>query len=340
MPRKSVEKLTRTRGTVPFLSPVQPPQADRICPSLDILRHIPRIALVLALLAAWICLFGGPSPASAGTALPPWRPHRVDPAAEVEPTCRRISGKLASIGLEDCMASGLRNSGARSVEGTPILLRELFPSTGRQPRGRVLLFGGIHGDEYSSVSVVFKWLQMLDRLDSGRFHWRVIPLLNPDGLLRSRSQRMNARGVDLNRNFPCADWLAATREYWVRRTARNPRRYPGSGPLSEPESRYLATEIRRFRPDAIVAVHAPFSVLDFDGPPDPPRRLGSLRLDPLGTYPGSLGRYAGIQMNLPIVTIELPSAGIMPPVVEQRRMWTDLVGWLSDRLPPVDRRLP
>ena len=29
--------------------------------------------------------------------------------------------------------------------------------------GRVLLIGGIHGDEYSSVTIVFKWLSILDR---------------------------------------------------------------------------------------------------------------------------------------------------------------------------------
>lgn len=70
----------------------------------------------------------------------------------------------------------------------------------------MLLFGGIHGDEYSSVTIVFKWLSILDRYHSGLFHWRVVPLLNPDGLLRGRSQRMNHRGVDLNRNFPTPDW--------------------------------------------------------------------------------------------------------------------------------------
>ncbi len=64
-----------------------------------------------------------------------------------------------------------------------------------------------------------------------------------------------------------------------------------------------------------------------------PERLGSLRLDPLGTYPGSLGRYAGTRMRLPIVTIELPSAGIMPPPAEQRGIWIDLVRWLTTRLP-------
>ena len=160
------------------LGGVQPSKDDRICQSFNILRHTPPNGLGLAL-GAWIYLFVGLSPATAGTGLPPWRPHAVDPAAEIESTCRRISGKLASVGLEECLTSGLRSSGARSVEGTPILLRDFSPSAGPQPRGRILLFGGIHGDEYSSVSVVFKWLRRLERLDSGGFHWRMLTRVPP-----------------------------------------------------------------------------------------------------------------------------------------------------------------
>ncbi len=247
--------------------------------------------------------------------------------------CRRIGNKLASVGVEECMDRGLELSGSVAVSGTPLVIKEYPPLSSRQARGRVLLVGGIHGDEYSSVTIVFKWMAILDRFHSGLFHWRISPLMNPDGLLRRRSQRMNANGVDLNRNFPCPNWFDATRDYWVRRTSSNPRRYPGTGPLSEPESQWLDEEIKSFRPDAIVSVHAPLEVLDFDGPPDAPKRLGSLHLNLLGTYPGSLGRYAGVYKEIPVVTIELPSAGIMPPVAEQKRIWLDLVRWLKTRLP-------
>ncbi len=251
----------------------------------------------------------------------------------VSSTCRRIGNKLASISVEECMDVELEPSRGVAVSGTPILIKEYPPLPSRQPRGRVLLIGGIHGDEYSSVTIVFKWMAILDRFHSGLFHWRISPLANPDGLLRKRSQRMNANGVDLNRNFPCPDWHASTRDYWVRRTSSNPRRYPGTEPLSEPESQWLDEEIRSFRPDVIVSVHAPLQVLDFDGPPAAPKRLGSLHLNLLGTYPGSLGRYAGVYKEIPVVTIELPSAGIMPPVSEQKRIWLDLVRWLKTRLP-------
>lgn len=260
------------------------------------------------------------------------------PRPSVEDACAEIAAKLSSVGYAECLARGLRVSEGRSVLGRPILVKESPPLPGRRPRARVLLVGGIHGDEYSSVSVVFKWMKILDRHHSGLFHWRFVPLLNPDGLLRRpRAQRMNANGVDLNRNFPTPNWFEESQAYWER-TRRNPRRYPGEAPLSEPESRFLAQLIADFRPDAIVSVHAPYGILDFDGPSRPPRRLGQLYLNLLGTYPGSLGNFAGVQQAIPVVTIELPHAGIMPSQREIRRIWVDLVRWLLNNVPAAPLR--
>lgn len=250
----------------------------------------------------------------------------------VAAACGQIAGKLASVQLRECLELGLRPSGNSAVSGTPILIKEYPPLPSRSPLGRVLLIGGIHGDEYSSVTITIKWMEILNQFHSGMFHWRISPLMNPDGLLRQRSQRMNANGVDLNRNFPCDDWIETTQDYWLK-TNKNPRRYPGPAALSEPESRWLAGEIENFRPDVIVSVHAPHGLLDFDGPPEAPDRLGSLFLKPLGTYPGSLGRYAGTNRDIPVVTIELPSAGSMPSIDEQNQIWRDLVRWLQTQLP-------
>ena len=279
---------------------------------------------------------GAPEPSvpePSATASPP---RSVDAAAarrEVQQTCERIAARLGSVSLDDCLGSRLDLSGARSTQGTPILLAEYPPMPQREPLGRVLLFGGIHGDELSSVSIVYSWLDILERFHSGLFHWRIAPLVNPDGLLRRPAQRMNDRGVDLNRNFPSPNWKIEASDYWIRRTSRNPRRYPGEAPLSEPESRWLHDQIDTFRPAAIVAVHAPLHVLDYDGPLDPPQRLGPLYLKQMGTYPGSLGRFAGVHLGLPVVTLELPSAGIMPTPADQRRMWVDLVTWLRENVP-------
>lgn len=243
--------------------------------------------------------------------------------------CLMVSQKLASISLPECLGRNLLSSGAHSVNNIPILLKEYFPIKGRPNNGRVLVMGGIHGDEYSAVSIMFKWMSILDKYHSGLFHWKIVPLLNPDGLLQKKSQRMNANGVDLNRNFPTPNWAEESVDYWVRRTRRNPRRYPGPKPLSEPETTWLSRQIDEFKPDAIVSVHAPHGILDFDGPPHPPKRFGQLYLRLLGTYPGSLGNYAGVHKKIPVITIELPNAGIMPSQHETVLIWVDLVRWLK-----------
>lgn len=279
-----------------------------------------------------ILVLASTSPLAAADAPDGMQPEQSS-ADPVQNACRRLADRLSSVAFDECARLHFHETSTESVEGIPLLLREFPPIEGRTPRGRVLLFGGIHGDEYSSVSIVFKWMTILDRFHSGLFHWRVMPVLNPDGLLKRPGTRMNTNAIDLNRNFPTPNWHEATHDYWVNRTARNPRRYPGQAPLSEPESRFLADEIDRFAPDVIVSVHAPHSVLDFDGPSEPPRRLGSLSLKLLGTYPGSLGRFAGVQKNIPVVTIELASAGIMPSYREQRAIWMDLIQWLKQELP-------
>lgn len=141
-------------------------------------------------------------------------------ADPVQVTCEKISHKLGSVSLAECLQASLQTTGAWSVQEQPILIKEYPPLGNRTPRARVLMLGGIHGDEYSSVSIVFKWMQTLDRYHSGLFHWRVVPLLNPDGLLQAESSRLNANGIDLNRNFPTPDWYAQTRDYWERPPTR------------------------------------------------------------------------------------------------------------------------
>ncbi|MDH5302005.1 MAG: M14 family murein peptide amidase A [Gammaproteobacteria bacterium] len=255
--------------------------------------------------------------------------------------CLEITEKLRSVTQRDCEVRSYRSGTGSSVRGRPLIYTDYEPVEGREPLGRVMLLGGIHGDEYSSVSIVFRWMEKLDEHHSGLFHWRVAPLVNPDGLLRAKSQRMNENGVDLNRNFPTHDWDRQASYYWETKMQRNPRRYPGKAALSEPESRWLADEIARFQPDVIVSVHAPYGILDFDGPREAPKHLGQLHLSLLGTYPGSLGNYAGVQNAIPVVTIELPYAGIMPTPNQISAIWVDLVRWLTNNVnaPPETSKM-
>lgn len=195
---------------------------------------------------------------------------------------------------------------------------------------RVLVIGCTHGDELTSVALPLQWVQYAKSHQTG-MHWRFIPSLNPDGLFAKKSTRTNANGVDLNRNFNTPNWLAETKDYWERRTGRDPRRYPGKSPLSEPESQYLEQQIESFKPRLIVSVHAPYGVLDYDGPTKPPNKIGSLYLKQVGIYPGSLGNYAGVQKKIPVVTLELKHALELPEPIEMHNMWHDLLVWMHKK---------
>lgn len=265
--------------------------------------------------------------------------------------CETWSRALPNVARALCDAAALRDSGARSVRGTPLLVRDIAapepaPASAalaatslpqpQPPPLRVLVVGGIHGDELSSASLALHWIALVQQrpapLMPRPLQWRFIPLLNPDGLLHQPPRRVNARGVDLNRNFPTPNWERDAPVYWQQRTKKDPRRYPGPSPLSEPESRFLHTQMQQYAPDLIVSIHAPYGVLDFDGPSVPPSRLGRLYLDQVGVFPGSLGHYGGVHKGVPVVTIELPNAQRTPLDAEMRQMWLDLLRWTGERL--------
>jgi murein peptide amidase A len=253
--------------------------------------------------------------------------------------CNEVTLAIPQIKLKPCVDAQLKPVAVKSVKGRQIMWREFKPE--QKPAARVLVIGGIHGDELTSTSIVFRWMELLQKNGSEAtlYHWQVIPVLNPDGLLAKPPRRVNANGVDLNRNFPTLNWLREAPHYWQAKTARDPRRYPGTAPLSEPESRWLHDEITRFKPDVIVAIHAPFGVLDFDGPPtgvEAPARFGRLHLNRIGVYPGSLGNFGGLKEGIPVVTLELPHALKMPTEAELAHVWQDMQKWLRTNL--VERR--
>lgn len=256
-------------------------------------------------------------------------------ANEVTKVCENVSQKLHSVSLSDCQALNYKILPTRSTAGWPILMKE-FKGANNKNVPKVLFIGGIHGDEYSSVSATFKWLKVLQTHHSGKFHWLFLPLANPDGLLRRTPQRMNAMDVDLNRNFPPnGEDPNVSLDYWKKVEKADPRRFPGVSPLSEPETKAIVKLIDEFQPNVIVSVHAPYDLLDFDGQSRyyAPEKLGPLQLKLLGTYPGSLGNYAWLKLNIPVLTLELASAESMPNDEELSSIWMDLINWLDNGLP-------
>jgi murein peptide amidase A len=121
-----------------------------------------------------------------------------------------------------------------SAEHRPI---ELVHVPGPGPR--VLVVGSIHGDETAGMAVVAALRRMHPREDL----W-LIPTVNPDGV--ARRTRQNARGVDLNRNFP-AGWRPFG-PAWSTYAA-------GPKPFSEPETRAARDVILRLRPRVTIWFH-------------------------------------------------------------------------------------
>lgn len=193
-----------------------------------------------------------------------------------------------------------RLQGCASHEGRPI---QHADSGSSDIRGkRILVLGMIHGDEPLAGEMALEWAERLEKIEH-RNNWRVVPMLNPDGL--KRKTRTNANGVDLNRNFPTKDWGEEALVYWKKSGHSDPRRFPGDVPASEAETKCVISHIKEFRPDFIVSVHTPYKVLDFDGPKMSFPSYGDLPWRALGNFPGSLGRFMWKDYQVPVLTVEL-----------------------------------
>ncbi len=282
--------------------------------------------------------------AAAPAAAPPVQAASPEAAARA---CERLLKRLPTITAQDCADARLAESGAVSVQGTPLYWRDVLPAAAPASASaarplRVLVVGAMHGDELTAASLALRWIELAQAgavRSRQPVHWRFIPVLNPDGLLAKKPTRINAHGVDLNRNFPTPNWERDAPIYWDKRTRRDPRRWPGPSPLSEPESRFLHQQMdKEFKPDLVVSIHAPYGVLDYDGPLPPPSRLGQLRLDQLGIFPGSLGHYGSVRQGMPVVTIELKHELHMPDDDQVLQMWRDLLRWMDNNLTEAHAR--
>jgi murein peptide amidase A len=262
------------------------------------------------------------------------------PAASADPGiidawCDYLGTRLRSVSNETCRNQNFEAARELTPRGNALVFRTIAATQPQDPSvaaKRILVIGGIHGDELTSISIVFRWLGWVQEPDAAIYHWRFIPLANPDGLKARPSTRVNANGVDINRNFQTPDWAKEAQTYWVKRTRRDPRRYPGKAAGSEIETRWLQAQVDDFQPDLVISVHAPYNLLDYDGPVPKPLRFGRLTLNKLGVYPGSMGNYCGLFKQIPVVTIELPNATSMPDPREQQAMWRDMLVWIKDNI--------
>ena len=173
---------------------------------------------------------------------------------------------------------------------------------------RLLIHAGIHGEEGETTLALSMALRLLAEPSPS---CAVVLAANPDGLVRGT--RANARGVDLNRNFPTEDWRPDPVMH--RYTLDSPRDValsPGSIPGSEPETTALMALIEELRPEAVVALHAPLACIDDDhqGPLGQwlAERTGLPLVSDVGyPTPGSFGSWGG-ERGLEVITYEFEMA--------------------------------
>ena len=116
---------------------------------------------------------------------------------------------------------------------------------------RVLVSGSTHGTEPAGHAVIRRLRQIAP--PAGVQVWTV-RTFNPDGALRGT--RQNARGVDLNRNFPYR-WRPFGRPFDTY--------HPGPAPASEPETRAQMRLIRRIRPRLSIHFHQALRLVTLSG---------------------------------------------------------------------------
>ncbi|MEA2509268.1 MAG: murein peptide amidase, partial [Actinomycetota bacterium] len=215
------------------------------------------------------------------------------------------STKSSSVDRNFSMTGRRRILTGHSVDGRRLVAERVGNASSAR---RILVVGCIHGNECAGVPVARDLIS--DRpMRAARLV--VVPDLNPDG--RAMGTRQNARGVDLNRNFP---WR------WQPIGAPGSLFYSGPHALSEPESRFARHLVRRIRPSISIWFHQHMDLVDRSGGNVAIERryarIVGLPLRRLPRYPGSATGWENHRLSHSTAfVVELPSGHLSPKGVER-----------------------
>ena len=186
---------------------------------------------------------------------------------------------------------------SRTTLGLPIIAHDFGTEFKSSPK--VLILGGVHGDEIEGVVCARGLLDAFLQNYPYKMQITLIPEVNPEGVLNKT--RGNSNGVDLNRNLPTKDWSPEI---------KTPRYHPGPSPLSEKENKALVEELKN-PPVLIVSLHSWKPILNVNGECRPEAEVlakhtgYSIDTDIGYPTPGSLGTYTGFERQIPTLTYEI-----------------------------------
>ncbi|MDU1573705.1 MAG: murein tripeptide amidase MpaA [Pantoea sp.] len=211
-----------------------------------------------------------------------------------------------------------------SVLGAPLLW---FPAPAADSDSGLIL-AGTHGDENAAVATLSAAMRTLpDRLR--RHH--VVLAVNPDGC--QLGLRANAHGVDLNRNFPAANWQSGETVYrWNSAAeARDVLLSTGDRPGSEPETQALCELIHGLKPRWVVSWHEPLACIDDPRSSELGHWLAQQTALPLvGSVgydtPGSFGSWCN-DLGLPCITAEMPAISVDEATERYLEPMINLLRW-------------
>ncbi len=235
--------------------------------------------------------------------------------------------------------------------GTPLIWTTFGDESKASNDNTTLILCGVHGDEITPVK--FCWDLMKDFKNKnfeGKFVV-VAPLVAPDSFFKSVPTRTNGRGVDVNRNFPTTDWTKEAHRRWKISYKKDKRKFPGPRAASEQETIFQMNLIKRYKPNKIITVHAPLTLLDYDGPSltaeegrsaevllkQMSEKSSGYKISNYPVFPGSLGNWAGKENRIPVYTLELPNTNYL----ETDKFWLTFKDAMDFAIvhrmkPPVD----
>lgn len=180
----------------------------------------------------------------------------------------------------------------------------------------IYVIGAVHGDEVEGAHLATKLDEWFKETNEINLPIITVPIVNPDGF--KAGTRVNANGVDLNRNLPSDKWTPEAREA---------KYFPGKAPLSEPENKFLVELFEKFPPKFIISFHSWYAVINYNGKcKEVAEFLASYNKYPIEAdflthpTPGSLGEYGPQKYNCPVLTFECP---VLSDTVTLESVWNE-----------------